>query len=182
MASPASSSGADGRERTALVIGGGIAGPALAMFLRRAGLRPAICEGRPGPVDEAGAFLNLAPNGLAVLETLGIARRVEAEGTRTTAIEFLNHRGRSLGRFAESTLLIRRGALHRVLREAAVEEGIPFQYGRRLVGIEQDGAEVVARFADGSSGRADLLVGCDGINSAVRRAILRGAIRVPGAG
>ena len=172
MASPASCSAAEGRGRTALVIGGGIAGPVLAMFLRRAGLHPIVCEGRPGPVDEAGAFLNLAPNGLAVLETLGIAGSVAGLGTRTTAIEFLNHRGRRLGRFDETTLLIRRGALHRALREAARADGIPFEYGRRLVGIELDGPGVVARFAHGSSLRGDLLVGCDGIHSATRRAIL----------
>jgi 2-polyprenyl-6-methoxyphenol hydroxylase-like FAD-dependent oxidoreductase len=160
------------RGRTALVIGGGVAGPVVAMFLRRAGLDPVIFEGRPEPVDEAGAFLNLAPNGLAVLETLGIAGAVSAAGTPTKAIEFLNHRGRKLGRFPETTLLIRRGALHRALREAALAEGIPFEYGKRLVGVELPPGGAIARFADGASRRGDLLVGCDGVHSATRRAIL----------
>jgi 2-polyprenyl-6-methoxyphenol hydroxylase-like FAD-dependent oxidoreductase len=167
MASPASSSAA-----SALVIGGGIAGPVMAMFLRRAGFDPVILEGRPGPMDEAGAFLNLAPNGLGVLETLGILGAVSAVGTPTTSIEFLNHQGRRLGRFPETTLLIRRGALHRVLREAAMAEGIECEYGKRLIGVEHEVAGAVARFADGTSRRGELLVGCDGVHSAVRRAIL----------
>ena len=66
--------------RTALIVGAGIAGPVLAMFLQRAGITPVVYEGRPAPDDEAGAFLNLAPNGVAVLRTLGVAE--EALGVR----------------------------------------------------------------------------------------------------
>ncbi len=159
--------------RTALVIGGGIAGPVLAMFLQRAGITPVIYEARPGPADAPGAFLNLAPNGLAVLETLGLARKIAALGTPTRRIEFLNHRGKRLGEFPETTILIRRGALNRALREAAVAQGIRFEYGKRLAEVptlEEGG--VTARFEDGTEARGDLLVGCDGIHSATRRAIL----------
>ena len=68
-----------------LAVGAGIAGPVLGMFLRRAGVEVAVFEGRPGPQDEAGAFLNLAPNGRAVLDALGVGEAVEAAGTPTTA-------------------------------------------------------------------------------------------------
>jgi 2-polyprenyl-6-methoxyphenol hydroxylase-like FAD-dependent oxidoreductase len=159
--------------RTALVIGGGVAGPTLAMFLRRAGITPVIYEGRPGPADDAGAFLNLAPNGLAVLETLGLGEEIAARGTPTTSIEFFNHRGKRLGRFPETTLLIRRGALNRALREAAMARGIRFEYGKRLVEIQtSDGGGVIARFEDRTEARSDLLIGCDGIHSATRRVIM----------
>jgi 2-polyprenyl-6-methoxyphenol hydroxylase-like FAD-dependent oxidoreductase len=159
--------------RTVLVIGGGIAGPALALFLERAGITPVINEGRPTPADDAGAFLNLAPNGLAVLETLGLAEEIAARGRPTTSIEFLNHRGKRLGRFPETTILLRRGALNRALREAAVGRGIRFEYARRLVQVHTpDAGGVIARFEDGTEARGDLLIGCDGIHSATRRAIL----------
>lgn len=69
--------------RTALVIGAGIAGPAVALFLQRAGITPVIYERHPGPTDETGAFLNLAPNGLAVLETLDIAGGAAASSRPT---------------------------------------------------------------------------------------------------
>ncbi|MGH6784901.1 MAG: ribosome maturation factor RimM, partial [Sphingomicrobium sp.] len=132
-----------------LVIGGGIAGAALAMFLERAGITPVIYEGRPGPADDTGAFLNLAPNGLAVLETLGIAGEIAARGTPTTRIEFLNHRGKRLGVFPETTILIRRDELNRGLREAAVARGIRFEYGKRLVEVRMPGeGGAIARFAE----------------------------------
>jgi 2-polyprenyl-6-methoxyphenol hydroxylase-like FAD-dependent oxidoreductase len=162
--------------RTALVIGGGIAGPVVAMFLKRAGMTPIIYEARPAPTDDAGAFLNLAPNGLAVLATLGIAGEVAAEGTPTASIEVLNHRGKRLGAFEERTLLIRRAALNRALRRAAEADGIPVAFGKRLTALSTpEAGGVIARFADGSEARGGLLVGCDGVRSATRRAMLPGA-------
>ncbi len=83
--------------KKALIIGGGIAGPVTAMALQRAGIEPVVYEGRSEPNDGSGAFLNLAPNGLAVLDALGIREEVEGAGTPTTAIAFYNHCGKKLG-------------------------------------------------------------------------------------
>ncbi len=158
--------------RRALIVGGGIAGPVLGMFLRRAGVEPTVFETRPEPRDEVGAFLNLAPNGRAVLDALGIGVDIDAAGTPTRGIEFVNHRGKHLGRNPDELLLIKRGALNRVLREQAVEHGVGVEFAKRLVGLSDDGGRVTARFADGSDATGDVLVGCDGIHSVTRRAIL----------
>jgi 2-polyprenyl-6-methoxyphenol hydroxylase-like FAD-dependent oxidoreductase len=53
--------------RKALLIGGGIAGPLAAIALRRAGFDAVVYEARSGPMDDAGAFLNLAPIWVYVL-------------------------------------------------------------------------------------------------------------------
>jgi FAD-dependent urate hydroxylase len=58
--------------RRTLIVGCGISGPVLAMFLWRAGLEPVVYEERLEPNDEADYFLNLAPNGVAVLDALGV--------------------------------------------------------------------------------------------------------------
>jgi 2-polyprenyl-6-methoxyphenol hydroxylase-like FAD-dependent oxidoreductase len=159
------------RRPSVLIVGGGIAGPVLALFLDRAGFRPLICEAREATAADAGAFLNLAPNGMAVLETLGLACAVAAAGTPTRRIEFFNHRGRALGVLPESLVLIKRSALHRVLRQEVLRRGLGFEPGRQLVGAEQGTGGVVARFDDGRELSADLLVGADGIWSAARRAL-----------
>ena len=159
--------------RKALIIGCGIAGPVLAVSLQRAGITPVIYEGRPEPGDEAGAFMNLAPNGSAVLDTLGIREEVLGGGFPTTSIVFHNHRGKVLGENPETTTLIKRGLLTRGLREAALRRGITIEFGKRLEDVEiSPERDVLARFEDGSESRGDFLVGCDGIHSRTRRAIL----------
>jgi len=162
--------------KQALLVGCGIAGPVLAMFLQRAGIVPILYEGRPEPSDEAGAFLNLAPNGLAVLDTLGIKDEIAAHGTPTTAITFLNHRGKRLGVNPATTVLLKRGLLTKALREAALRRGIAIAFGKRLTDVEITPRRTVsARFEDGSVAHGDLLVGCDGIHSRTRRAIMPNA-------
>jgi FAD-dependent urate hydroxylase len=158
--------------RRALIVGAGIAGPVLGMFLRRAGIEATVFEGQPAPQDEVGAFLNLAPNGRAVLDALGIGAEVDAAGTPTTGIEFVNHKGKHLGHNPEGLLLIKRGALNRVLRHQAIEHGVAVEFAKRLADFSDDGRRVTVHFADGSDATGDVLVGCDGIHSATRGALL----------
>lgn len=160
-------------ERKALIIGCGVAGPVLAMHLQRVGITPIIYEAQPEPRDEAGFFLNLAPNGLRMFAALGIEDRVVAHGTPTTAIVFQNHQAKRLGFLPATTLLIKRGVLNKVLRERAVRCGVQVEFGKRLQAIETTAHHsVVARFEDGTEAHGDLLVGCDGLHSRTRRLIL----------
>ena len=55
-----------------LIIGGGIAGPAMALALRQAGIESVVYEATAAPRDQAGTFLNVAPNGLRALQALGV--------------------------------------------------------------------------------------------------------------
>ncbi|NUK00667.1 FAD-dependent monooxygenase [Streptomyces lunaelactis] len=158
--------------RRAVLIGCGIAGPVLAMFLQRIGITAVIYEGIDAPRDEVGAFLNLAPNGLAVLDTLGIRAEVEKYGTQTTSTAFLNHKGKQLGLNPAETLLIRRGLLTKGLREAAVARGVQVEFGKFFESVEHTGDGIVARFKDGSTAEGDFLVGCDGIHSKTRYTVL----------
>lgn len=156
----------------ALVIGGGLAGPVLAMFLQRAGVEAIVYEGRPEPLDHLGAFLGLAPNGRDVLGTLGIREDIEALGLPSPRIGFLNHKGKELGVNPQPVVTFKRGTLSMGLRAAALSRGIEIQWNKRLTSLDQPGDKVVARFADGTTAEADLLIGCDGINSDVRRNIM----------
>lgn len=163
----------------ALVIGGGIAGPALALALRRMDFDVDVFEAR-GPSIEAGAFFNLAPNGVNALKTLGVAHRLAEAGFHSDAMRFYNGRGKQIGeldsrdelaRYGAANVMIKRGELHRILREEAERHGVRFVFNKRLVGVESNG-QVAASFDDGTTATGDLLFGCDGLHSRVRRLVL----------
>lgn len=163
-------------DRKALIIGCGVAGPVLGTFLQRAGVSPVIYESRSEPDDEAGFFLNIAANGMDVLETLGVEDGVLEYGHRTNALIFQNHNEKQLGENPTPTVLIKRGLLTKALREEATERGIPVEFGKRLTDIETPhGDRVTAYFDDGTEAHGDLLVGCDGIHSQTRRSIFPNA-------
>lgn len=94
-----------------LIVGGGIAGPALAIALRRAEIDSIVYESSPEPRDEAGAFLNLAPNGLNVLRELGVENRTERLGFRNERLVFHSDTGRLLADAPVGGITLMRGAL-----------------------------------------------------------------------
>ncbi len=159
----------------ALVVGGGIAGPAVALFLARAGIEPVVFEAYPRADDVGGAF-QIAPNGLRVLAELGLADVLLAQGRACSDMTFRNHQGRLIGvvRTARSGcgVNILRAAVHRALRDEAERRGITVHYRRRLTGISEAGREVVATFDDGTTEVGDYLVGADGVHSRVRACVL----------
>jgi 2-polyprenyl-6-methoxyphenol hydroxylase-like FAD-dependent oxidoreductase len=66
---------------------------------------------------------------------------------------------------------LRRGDLNTALQSEARRRGIPVRHGARLVSVEDGPDKVTAHFADGTTATGDLLIGADGLNSAVRRSI-----------
>lgn len=160
-----------------IVIGCGIGGPAAALALRRAGFEPVVYEAHDGSADHVGSFLNLASNGLDALQTLGVAHTIRTEGFPTPRMVMWSATGKRLGEVANGRTLpdgtesitIRRGLLHRVLRDEVARRAIRLETGKAFVSAEESRGRVVARFEDGSEAAGDLLVGADGIHSRVRR-------------
>jgi 2-polyprenyl-6-methoxyphenol hydroxylase-like FAD-dependent oxidoreductase len=165
--------------RTAIVVGGGIAGPVVATALVKAGIEATVHEAYPAESDGIGGALALAPNGLAALGVIdaGDAVRAIAVPIRRTAMTFGRGAARELPGLRDVAPLqvVERGDLHRVLRERALAAGVRFAYGKRLAGADDGPDGVTARFADGSTARADVLIGADGVHSTVRTLIDPGA-------
>ncbi|MDQ0372781.1 FAD-dependent monooxygenase [Cellulomonas humilata] len=163
----------------ALIIGGGVAGPAAAQLLTRDGWDAHVYEAHAEPDPYAGLFLNVATNGLAVLETLGLRKRLLTDGHRAGRMVMWSRTGKELGTVPNGparepergSVIVRRSWLHQVLREGSDAAGVPTTYGARLVSIDQDEHGVRATFADGAVAEGDLLVGADGIGSPTRRHI-----------
>jgi 2-polyprenyl-6-methoxyphenol hydroxylase-like FAD-dependent oxidoreductase len=164
--------------QTALVIGGGIAGPVAATALAMAGIDAAIYEARPADPASAngiGGSLALEPNGLAALRIIGADDLVRAAAIPITRslMSIASRPGREMPtpQGLPPRQLIDRGALHRILRERAERSGVRIHDAKKLIRVDEQPGGATAHFADGSSAGADVVIGADGVHSAVRRLI-----------
>jgi FAD-dependent urate hydroxylase len=159
-----------------IVAGGGIAGPVTAMALQRAGIDAIVREAYDAPPDQSGLFLNLATNGLDALRAIDVDIARHADAWPIPHLAFFNGAGKSLGRITNgislpdgtASICIRRDTLQRALAKEATDRGLDVTYGKRLVNVDDRGDGIEARYADGTTERADLLIAADGIHSHTR--------------
>ncbi len=163
----------------ALVVGGGIAGPAAALALAKAGIESEVLERRPVVDPEAGSWLTVAPNGLAALQAMDILEEVRDEGVPSRANVVYGATGRRLGKVSLGrpldnglvALTMKRSWLAARLEREAERRGIAVRLGAEVADVTDSGDHVEATLADGTVLTADLLVGADGVHSRVRQAI-----------
>lgn len=165
-----------------LIAGGGIGGLTAALALHAKGHRVTVCEAT-AELKPLGVGINLLPHAVAVLDTLGLLPALRAMAVETSALVFANRHGQEIyrdprgldGGYSHPQLSIHRGQLQlKLWDEALARLGAEHMHtGERLLGARMVGSQVIAQFqhADGSSGErsADLLIGADGIHSALRR-------------
>src|SRR5271169_2659756 len=158
------------------VIGAGIGGLTAALSLRLAGFAVEVYEQAPG-LTEVGGGINMGPNATRILRRLGLAEGLDREGVRPIGSHQRRWRdGRTLQRAALNPLCEELyGAPHMTLHRAdllaVIASGFPAEHihlGHRLVGLAGCGHHTEAWFENGARIRVDLLVGADGIHSAVR--------------
>jgi FAD-dependent urate hydroxylase len=165
--------------RTALVIGGGIAGPVAAMALQRAGIQATVYEAHPRSAGGIGIFLTLASNGIDALRTIDADRPTLAAGFPTPGILLRSTTGKDLGvartglSLADGTTshTMKRADLYQAIHDEATARGVVVEHGKRLTDIEPAGDGVRAIFQDGSDATGAVLIGADGVHSVVRRLI-----------
>ncbi len=161
------------------VIGAGIGGLAAACALRQRGFEVVVCE-RAAELGEVGAGLQLGPNAVKVLRALGLEeplRKLAFEPTNIVSLAWDDAHLRfreplkavAAPRFGAPYLSAHRADLHRVMCEQVPADTI--RLGAQCTAASFTGSSAVAAFADGSAVEADVVVGADGINSAVRESL-----------
>ena len=152
------------KNRRAVIIGGSMSGLFTAAFLRRIGWDVDVFERSPVELVGRGAGITTHPELLDALENSGA-------GTRELGIEVreriaIDRDGRVLGARPLRQILTSWDRLQRLLRETI--DPAHYHLGYSFARVDQDGGGVRVSFAEGRTERADLLVGGDGIRSAVR--------------
>ncbi len=165
------------------ITGGGIVGLTAALSLHAAGFRPVVYEAvsEPAPL---GVGINLLPHAVRELtelglldELLGLGVAIEDLNYLTSGGELVWHEPRGLrAGYNWPQIAIHRGALQMFLLEKVRQRLGPqaVRMGQELAAVATAGPRAHARFVDRSTGQAtaveaDVLIGADGIHSAVRR-------------
>ncbi len=159
-----------------LIVGGGVAGLTLHAKLRQQGREPVLIEKAAGYRD-IGYGIGLYPLGSCVFHGLGVYEEFLARGLECRRYEIADHQGEIIQGLdmAELTdnvgpmVMLARTDLIDVLREAGHGEGI--RMGTTIQNLRQTGDTVSVTFHDGTTDEFDLVVGCDGIHSDLRRRV-----------
>ena len=170
-------------QRRILIAGGGIGGLSAALGLARAGFQITVLE-KAAALGEIGAGIQLGPNAFHALDYLGVGPAARAiavyidklrlmdasTGEDITAID-LGEAFRT--RFGNPYAVVHRGDLHGVLLQACrAHERIDLRVKSQVVGYEQDGSGVTVRMESGETAHGHVLIGADGLWSAVRRQVV----------
>ncbi|WP_406071001.1 FAD-dependent monooxygenase [Micromonospora sp. NBC_01638] len=162
--------------RTVLISGAGVAGPTLAYWLARAGLRPTVVE-RVNGQRSSGNPVDVRGPALPVVERMGVVDALRAAATQATGIRFVDSDGRLSRRMSMPAtrsaagtpeIEVPRADLARILCAVARDDA-EFVYDDTVTRLDQDPGGVDVTFERGPARRFDLVVGADGLHSAVRR-------------
>jgi salicylate hydroxylase len=160
-----------------LIAGGGIGGLTTAIALRQQGIDAFVIE-QAEVLAEIGAGIQLAANAVLVLRELGLEAAMRAVGVKPQTYDYRDLRtGKMLyqaplgdvaaERYGAPMYNIHRADLIQMLFDAVPPEAK--RLGARCVAVSQDDRGVEVRLQTGETLRSDVLVGCDGIHSAVRQ-------------
>lgn len=164
------------------IVGAGLGGLALALFLHKAqpNLNLTVLEARPQDATDGG-YLALAPNALYILDQLDLYHTLLPQGCAYEDIHFYSARNlSSIGVFANGSydrfgypaLRIERHIVRQTLLEAVKKAGIDVRYNTKVKSVaEVEGKHIELTLGDNEVQKFDIIVGADGIHSRVRQLI-----------
>jgi 2-polyprenyl-6-methoxyphenol hydroxylase-like FAD-dependent oxidoreductase len=163
----------------AVIVGGGVAGPAAALALGHVGVEAVVLERRADRNPTEGSYFTIAPNGLDALDLLGALDLAREVGIPTHTNAMYGATGRLLGELrlgvplADGTVALtaKRSLLAARLLDEAERRGVDVRRGREVVDVSSDGRGATVTLAGGERLTADLVIGADGVRSGVRQVI-----------
>lgn len=160
-------------QKTALIVGGGVAGLASAYWLNQIGWHTIVLE-RADDLRASGYMLGLSGPGYDVARKMGILPQLVAGSRPVNENVYRNRRGQEILRLRYRDFLdgmewvtLSRTTLVEALHGALGPE-TEIRFGLTVTGATKNGDGVEATLSDGSSLTCDLLIGADGVHSAVR--------------
>jgi salicylate hydroxylase len=155
----------------AVVVGGGLGGMAAAVALMQAGIDVEVHE-QARALTEVGAGVSLAPNGLRVLDRLGVGDGIGRVGARYTSTQLLLPDGRPVPHEPHEFVPPGRNVgVHRAdllaLLAGQLAPGT-VRTGHRCTAFSQDAGCATVGFADGTTATADVVIGADGMHSVLQ--------------
>ncbi len=167
-------------DRDIAVIGAGVGGLAAALALRLRGARVTVFEAAT-ELAEIGAGVQIGPNGVAVLEALGVRDAAEAVASLPRAIELRDFRASRpvarlplgpacVARYGRPYWQVHRADLLAVLAKGAAAAGVRLRLGARVEGVCERRGGVALDLGGGGSFDAEAAITADGLRSAVRAA------------
>ncbi|MFR9730608.1 FAD-dependent monooxygenase [Saccharopolyspora sp. MS10] len=167
------------RNRTVLIAGAGIAGPALAHQLHRYGFRPTVLE-RAATPRTGGHVVDVRGTARTVIERMGLVPRIRQAHTGARGMAFVDSDGRRVAELGTDVFghsggpvaefALRRTDLARILHEAVADD-VEHVFGDSITAVEQREGRVRVTFASGGTREFGLLIGADGARSGVRELV-----------
>ncbi|CAF1493522.1 unnamed protein product [Didymodactylos carnosus] len=164
--------------RSVLIVGAGVAGPVLAYFLHRFGVRPVVVERAP-QLRTAGQTIDVRGAGREVLRRMGIDRIIRENHTQEEGVAIVDSAGRTRAAFGVESfggqgfvadIEILRSELVRILYEHS-RNHTEYIFGDHPSSINDRGDHVQVTFASGNVREFDLVIGADGMQSKTRRLV-----------
>jgi len=159
-----------------IIVGGGIAGLSMSLFLKKANIESVIYEQAPAFGKVGGHFV-IHPSGLQVLEELGLGEAIEKNSHKLIDFKVMDKEGNPLFEEIEvdteeeempPLINIARFHLIDILYQKVLQEGIEINFGKRLKSFKEETDYINVSFEDGTETKGKVLIGADGVRSRTR--------------
>ena len=159
-----------------LVIGAGIAGPAVCYWLKRFGFSPILIE-RSANLRKGGHALDVRGTTIDLVKRMGIYEEISNRRTQVELGRYVDVQGNILHEEKGERFCFREGEDVEIIRGDLVQilvdaiKGVPCRFNQVVDSIKQNDADVEVQFKDGSTEHYDLVIGADGLHSKTRRMV-----------